>query len=128
MTKEERAHEAIIYKHSGYNCCQSVINAFADLLGADMDTMNNLASGFAAGMGGMEATCGALVGAVIAAGLIKEGKGTMTYAREMHAMFAEKCGASICKELKGRDTGVMLSSCDECVRNAVLALCDVLEL
>lgn len=128
MTKEERAHEAIIYKHSGYNCCQSVINAFADLLDADIDTLNNLASGFAVGMGGMEATCGALNGAVITAGLLKNGKGTMTYAREMHALFTKKCGASICKDLKGRDTGVTLCSCDECVQNAVLTLCEVLEL
>lgn len=128
MTKEERAHEAVIYKHSGYNCCQAVINAFADIVGGNIDSLNNLASGFAAGMGGMEATCGALVGAVITAGLIKEGKGTMAYAREMHTLFTKKCGASICKELKGRDTGVMLCACDECVQNAVLTACEVLEL
>jgi len=29
------------------------------------------------------------------------------------------CGASICKDLKGRDTGVVLCECDDCVRNAV---------
>ena len=128
MKKEERAHEAIIYKHSGYNCCQSVINAFADILDTDIDTLNNAASGFAVGMGCMEATCGALVGAVITAGLIKEGKGTMAYAREMHAEFTKKCGASLCKDLKGRDTGITICDCDSCVKNAVLTLCETLEL
>lgn len=128
MTKEERAHEALIYKHGGYNCCQSVINAFADVLDMDIDSLNKLASGFAVGMGGMEGTCGALVGAVISAGLIMQGRGTTAAAKEMHTLFTEKSGASICKELKGRDTGVMLCSCDDCVQNAVLTLCETLDI
>ena len=33
-----------------------------------------------------------------------------------------RIGASICKDLKGRDTGVVLCECDDCVRNAVSIL------
>ena len=32
----------------------------------------------------------------------------------------ERCGAERCADLKGRDTGVMLCPCDDCVRNAVI--------
>ena len=42
--------------------------------------------------------------------------------------FAEKCGATICKDLKGIETGRVLCSCPECVRNAVLTLGEVLKL
>ena len=47
-------------------------------------------------MGGMEATCGALI------------------------------GATICKDLKGKDTGVVLCECDDCIRNAIRAFDEVL--
>ena len=38
---------------------------------------------------------------------------------ETLAKFKEKCGATICKDLKGRDTGVVICECDDCVRHAV---------
>ena len=43
-----------------------------------------------------------------------------------HTCFQEKCGATICKDLKGVETGAPLCPCPECVRNAVLALGEVL--
>ena len=33
--------------------------------------------------------------------------------------FKALCGATVCKDLKGVDTGVVLCPCDDCVRNAV---------
>ena len=39
--------------------------------------------------------------------------------KRIYQAFAEKCGASICKDLKGRDTGIVVCECDDCVRNAV---------
>lgn len=41
--------------------------------------------------------------------------------------FERKCGATICKDLKGIGTGKVLCPCPECVRNAVLSLGEVLE-
>ena len=55
MTREEKA---VYYKHNGFNCCQSVIKAMIDLSNSDKEILTNAASGFAVGMGGMEATCG----------------------------------------------------------------------
>jgi len=37
-----------------------------------------------------------------------------------------ECGATICKDLKGIENGAPLCPCPECVRNAVLALGEVL--
>lgn len=123
MTREE---QAVQYKHSGYNCCQAVVKAIADKTNVDEETLSVMSSGFAVGMGCMEATCGSLVGAIMVAGLMKDGQGTPAAAREILNKFQEYSGATICKDLKGRDTGVVLCECDNCVRNAVRALDDVM--
>lgn len=119
MTREEKA---VQYKHSGYNCCQAVVLAMADLTEVDEETLCKMSSGFAAGMGCMEATCGSLIGATMIAGLMKNGTGTVSTASKIHKQFKECSGATICKDIKGRDTGEILCECDDCVRNAVRAL------
>ena len=82
--------------------------------------------GYGAGMGCMQATCGALIGAVMAAGSVTDGKGTPRTARSILASFQEKSGATICKDLKGVETGKVLCPCAQCVRNAVLAAGEML--
>ncbi|MCR5725193.1 MAG: C-GCAxxG-C-C family protein [Treponema sp.] len=128
MTVQERADTAALYKAQGVcNCCQAVTKVFADTVSADEATLMQLSSGFLAGMGCMEATCGALIGANIIAGLRSKGQGTAKLSRELLASFKEKCGATICGDLKGAKTGTVLCECPECVRNAVLALESTLE-
>ena len=109
MTIEERAARAVELKAS-CNCAQAVVLSYADK-----------AAGYGGGMGCMEGTCGALVGAVMVAGMLTDGQGTGRYAREILLGFRERCGATICKDLKGIETGKVLCPCTECVRNAVLA-------
>lgn len=127
MTIEERAARAVELK-AGCNCAQAVALAFADALPLDEATLMKLAAGYGAGMGCMEATCGALVGAVMAAGLLTDGQGTGRMARATLAGFQDRCGATICKDLKGIATGTVLCPCTECVRNAVLAAGEALGL
>ena len=54
------------------------------------------------------------------------GGGTPRISKELLQNFQEKCGATICKDLKGIENGAPLCPCPECVRNAVLALGEVL--
>lgn len=127
MNIEERAAQAAAWKAAGQcNCAQAVLKAFEDKLPVEADTLMKLGAGYAAGMGCMESTCGALIGAVMVAGILTEGRGTPAVARALVRRFEQRCGATICKELKGAATGVPLCPCPECVRNAVLALGDVL--
>ena len=129
MTIEERANQAAEWKAAGiYNCAQAVTQAFADQIPVEAETLKKLGACYAAGMGCMEATCGALIGAVMTAGILTDGKGTPAVSRQLVAGFQEKCGATICKDLKGIKTGRVLCSCPECVRNAVLTLGEVLKL
>lgn len=118
----EKQEYAVELKHSGgCNCCQAVLCAFADELGMEPALLKKLGAGFGVGMGCQEATCGALCAVEIMLGLRQyEGRPVLRAAAALHEAFREKCGGSaICKDLKGRDTGVMLCSCDDCVRNAV---------
>ncbi len=115
MTIQERAEKAAEYKLSGeYNCCQAVAKALVDTVSIDEASLKKLAAGFASGMGCMEATCGALVGANLILGLRTEGNGTVRQSRELLSKFKEKCGAVACKDLKGIGTGKLLCECDDC--------------
>ena len=76
MNIEERAAQAAAWKATGQcNCAQAVLKAFEDKLPVDADTLMKLGAGYAAGMGCMESTCGALIGAVMVAGVVTNGKG-----------------------------------------------------
>lgn len=123
MTPEQRGEMAAQLKKSGAaNCCQAVLLAYADLLARDEGELRRLGAGFAVGMGAMEATCGALIGAGLVAGIrLGPGPSAVQASRKILASFQSKCGATLCKDLKGRDTGKVLCECPECCRNAVLA-------
>ncbi|WP_242839186.1 C-GCAxxG-C-C family protein [Lachnospira multipara] len=129
MTINERADMAAELKATGKcNCTQSVLKVFEDKIDVKPEVLSNLSAGFAAGMGCMESTCGALIGAVMVAGVKTEGKTTARYSKDIVAKFNDKCGATICKDLKGVGSGCVLCPCNECVRNAVLSLGEVLNI
>ena len=109
------------------NCCQAVLVAFADKLGKGEDDLLRLGSGFGSGMATMEGTCGALVGAIMASSLLSAEGEARNNSRAILSRFKELCGgATICRDLKGIETGKMLCSCEDCVRNAVRAAVEAL--
>ncbi|MCR5134231.1 MAG: C-GCAxxG-C-C family protein [Clostridiales bacterium] len=125
MDKKELA---AMYHDRGCNCCQAVVLAFADDLGLDKELVQKMGEAFGAGMGGMQGTCGALSGAMILAGLKnsdgntespKSKAATYKIAKGIHEQFREKAGSTICKELKGIGTGVVLMPCPACIDLAV---------
>ena len=120
MERRDRASEL---RKQGFNCCQAVVLAYADLLDLPEDTLRRMGAGFGGGMGTMEGTCGALCGAQMVLGLLDVGERPLgAKARAVLNGFKEKAGATRCRDLKGIDTGKVLCSCDDCVRFAVDAL------
>ena len=110
---------AVRLKHMGLNCCQAVLCAFAREAGLPAEDLKRLGAGFGVGMGCMEATCGALIAAQMLMGLKTwRGRPVLKDARALYEAFDARCGATLCHELKGRDTGVVLCACDDCVRHA----------
>lgn len=119
----DKSEQAVINKHNGCNCAQAVLMCYSDELGISEETLKKMGAAFGVGMGCMEATCGALCAVEMILGLEKyEGKPILRNAREIHEEFRQKCGATICKDLKGIETGKVLCECDDCVRNAVRIL------
>lgn len=126
MNTNERACFAGNLKKTGAcNCTQAVIKAYENEItekGMKITDLIKMTSGFAAGMGSMESTCGALIGAVMVQGILGEGTAGPRVSRQMLEDFTKRCGANICRELKGIESGTMLCPCDKCVENAVQVL------
>ncbi len=119
---ETRKNIAAAKKHSGsHNCAQAIIHTYADVAGLDEQTAMNLGNAFAAGMGNMEGTCGAIVGAGIVLGCVCKDRATsMRQMREVMNKFQQRNGATQCKLLKGvgsRDK-TALRECHDCVADA----------
>ena len=132
-----KAEQAIAFHDKGYNCAQAVACSFCKEFGVDEEEMFRIAEGFGLGMGGMAATCGAVSGAVMLAGLKNSCKNleqpsskadTYKLTREITKTFLEKNGSLTCGELKGVTTGKVLRSCPDCIRDAVEIAEDILKL
>lgn len=93
---------------SGYNCCQSVVLAFSDLIGIDCDLALKLASSFGGGMGRMREVCGAVSGMFIVSGILfgysvpnDQNAKSLHYAliRSLADQFKAENNTIICREL-----------------------------
>ena len=92
----------------GYNCAQSVLVAFSDLTGLDVDFSAKFSSSFGGGMGRMREVCGAVSGMLMVAGLLygydTPGDDTIKkdhYARVQYlaGRFREEVGSIVCREI-----------------------------
>ena len=110
----ERGERARDYFLQGYNCCQAVLLAFADVLEAeglaDVNLLKTVGSGFGGGFARMREVCGSFSACTVLAGFIRpavtpgmdERKANYALVQEMAAAFRERNGGSIvCGELLG---------------------------
>ena len=101
----------------GYNCSQSVVMAFADLVeaaGLDVSAVCRLASPFGGGMGRLREVCGCVSGSLMVLGLVSGYADPTDYAakRELYAEVQELAaesrrenGSIVCRELLGLGKG-----------------------
>ena len=117
---ETRKHLAAEKKRCGsHNCAQAIVCTYADRIGLDDATARNIGNAFAAGMGNMEGTCGALVGAGIVLGMATKDKAqAMKAMRQVMTQFQQRNGATQCRLLKGVGTKEVLRECPDCVADA----------
>ncbi len=106
----QREEQAVANFMAGHNCAQSVLLAYADLLGLTQEQAAAISVGFGGGMGRLRLHCGAFSAAVMMAGLLEGPEGAskehrpLTYARvqEIHRRFIGMHGTISCAELLGR--------------------------
>ena len=122
-----KADQAIEFHDRGYNCAQAVACSFCQELGVSEDEMFRIAEGFGLGMGMME-MCGALSGMMMIIGLSNSAgpdaqkltkADTYRKVKEYVKKFQDQNGAYLCRELKGVETGKVLRSCPDCIKDAV---------
>jgi len=142
-----RSEKALRFYSEGFNCAQSVIVAFADVMHIDEETALRLASGFGGGMGRMQGTCGAATGAFMVIGYMrgkyKQGDDeakeiTNQLIQEFSRQFVELHGTINCKALinfdlnttEGREqannANVFNKKCSQFVKSSVELLEEII--
>lgn len=117
VTRKEIAAEK--KRCNSHNCAQAILHTYADVAGIDEEMAMDVANAFGAGMGNMEGTCGALVGAGMVLGMVNKDKAkSMKQMREIMTKFQKRNGATQCKLLKGVGTKTVLRACPDCVADA----------
>lgn len=111
MEDKCRRNLAMEYFGQGYNCAQSVVLAFADLIPVEeKDVIIRMSSSFGGGMGRLREVCGAVSGMFLVIGALYGYDGPETgsakaehYARvqELAKAFEEANGSIVCRELLG---------------------------
>ncbi len=107
MTRREMAMANF---YEGYNCSQSIVLAFADLIPIEKTTLLKMSSSFGGGMGRLREVCGSVTGMFMIAGILYGYDGPETgqvkadhYARiqELARRFEETHGSIVCREMLG---------------------------
>ncbi len=108
MDFSPRALRAEGYFKEGYNCSQSVVLAFADLIDIDQEALLRMSSPFGGGMGRLREVCGAVSGMYLVLGYLR-GCGSShdrqekidLYAevRELAEQYRKINGSIVCREL-----------------------------
>lgn len=145
MNKKDTAEKKF---HSGYNCAQSVLVTFLPYLKIDENTALQISSGFGAGMGRTQKTCGALTGAYMVLSLKYGKQHPGDYVSEEKVVeliqnftnkFETEHGFTNCRDLLKVDLNAQEGQlaftkkdlhnnvCTKCVKSAVSLLEEVLE-
>ena len=105
---------------NSHNCAQAVFCTYCDLVGLPEQTAGEIAGSFGTGMGNMEGTCGALVGAGMVIGLLTKDRNlSRSRMKQVMQKFQERNGATQCKLLKGiGSSSGPLRDCPDCVADA----------
>ncbi|MBN2571304.1 MAG: C_GCAxxG_C_C family protein [Ignavibacteriales bacterium] len=133
-----RKEKAIEYFRGSYNCAQSVILAYSDLVGISEINAKSIAAGFGGGIAQTKKTCGAITGAIMVIGLkyfnenkISESKEkTYKISQKFMEEFMKKHKSTDCEELSdeklnivGEDGKIIYKDCER----YILDVCKILE-
>ncbi len=129
---ESRKQIAVNKWKSGLNCCQAVLLTYSDFFTIDEEILFKISEGFGSGVSGLRRTCGALLAAVMIAGLVnsdgdinnpKTKHQTYAIGQDLIKEFESKYSTSICSELKGINSSKLILPCNLCIEEA----CNLIE-
>ena len=109
---EQRVERAKGLFNSGYNCCQSVVLAYTDIIGLEPTLAATISAPFGGGMGRLREVCGAVSGMTMVAGFLSPcptadnpvaKKENYALVQRFAEAFREQNGAIVCRTLLGLD-------------------------
>jgi len=133
--------------HEDKNCAQSVLIGFADRFQIQEEHALSIASGFGAGMGRLQRTCGVVSGAYMVIGLYagtksinnsERKKAAYSMIREFTKRFEENQGTLLCADMlhcdldtpEGREyfeaNKLDEKVCEKCIHSALTILDDIM--
>ncbi len=136
----DKKQEAVKVFQSGNNCAQSVLAAYAGELGYDKQLALALSSGFGAGMGRLQETCGAVSGAFMVIGIhndmvyeekAKGKEASVVMIQDYTKKFTEAHGSIRCKDLlqcnlntdegqkQFKEQGLGVKVCESCIVDSI---------
>lgn len=107
---EQRAARAREAFEQGYNCSQSVVVAYADVLGQDPEVLAALVAPLGGGMGRLREVCGAVSGMFMVSSAAYRGASNTdravrtnlyTGVQQLAERYRGECGSIVCRELLG---------------------------
>jgi C_GCAxxG_C_C family probable redox protein len=143
-----RNEKAISSYRSGLNCAQTVITAYSDDLNFDKNLALNMSSGFGAGMGRLQETCGAVTGAYMILGIFNGNKyddnkvkKEVTYSmiQKFNDNFKQIHGSSDCKSLLNcdlrteegnryaKENNLFETVCEKCISDSISIIGSLIE-
>ena len=108
----QRVAKAKEYFNSGYNCCQAVVLAYADIIALEPTLAATISASFGGGMGRLREVCGAVSGMTMVASFLSPcptaddpaaKKANYTLVQHFAERFREQNGAIVCRTLLGLD-------------------------
>lgn len=146
---KQTTQKAIESFRAEQNCAQSVLTSYSDKLGFDQELALNITSGFGAGMGRLQKTCGAVTGAFMVMGVYNEKyisnsdeskEATNTMIQKFSNNFIAIHQTTDCAELlncdlkteKGQqhfhDNNLLKKVCEKCISSSIQIINDLIKL
>lgn len=120
-TFEERKEMAMEYRKQGFNCAQSVVAAFPDILHLPMDIALKLTCGLGSGYGGLGKMCGVMSAMTLLEGVrfedsLMQRAGVYKVVRNLSHDFKNAFGSLECKDIKETEPVV---PCNEVITEGI---------
>ncbi len=106
----QRVSAAKDYFAKGYNCAQSVVLAYSDIMELDIETLATISAPFGGGLGRLREVCGAVSGMALVAGKLapcynpedsQSKKDNYSLVQSLANEFRNANGSVVCRELLG---------------------------
>jgi len=135
-----KIEKALEFYRSGLNCSQTVLTAYTEDLHFDNNLALNISSGFGAGMGRLQETCGAVTGAYMVLGIFNgikyndnklKKEETYTLIQEFSEKFKQMNGSLDCKSLLNcnlkseegmrfaKENNLFATICEKCISDSI---------